>query len=76
MLDLYGRHDWIRTSDLFRVKKWRKPQVVDGTLLKTGTTGKNGPLGGICDKNATNFLRAFGLAVWDQAEEYRSNRTS
>ena len=43
--------------------------------LRTGTTGKNGHLGGICDKNATNFLRAFGLAVWDQPEEYRSNRT-
>jgi hypothetical protein len=43
--------------------------------LKTGTTGKNGSLGGICDKNATNFLRAFGLAVWDQLEEYRSSCT-
>ena len=43
--------------------------------LKTGTTGKNGSLVGICDKNATNFLRAFGLAVWDQLEEYRSSCT-
>ena len=32
--------------------------VLISHITRNDTTGKNGPLGGICNKNATNFLVA------------------
>jgi hypothetical protein len=50
----------------------RKPKLLTEHGLRVGTVGKNGPIGGICDKNATNFLAAgHGLIVWDQPRFFR-----
>jgi hypothetical protein len=59
MLDLYGRHDWIRTSDLFRVKKCHKSHVVDGAVVINRHNRQKRPSGRYlrqkCDKLFTGF---------------------
>ena len=47
---LFGGPDRDRTDDLFRAIF--EPQNIDGTVLTTGRTGRNGPMGAICGQNA------------------------
>jgi hypothetical protein len=57
--ELNGRHDWIRTSDLFRVKKCHESHLVDGAVVINRHNRQKRPSGRYlrqkCDKLFTGF---------------------